>query len=117
MVDEQMVKRYFEINEQLKVLQEQRDLLNKQIKSDMLESDINKAIVGRFLVEISTQDRSKFDNSIVSFLRDNGMVDLIIETFDEKKLKERIKLGKLSTDKLEKYKIKNIIHVLHVNPS
>lgn len=112
-----MVKRYYELNEKLKELQEERDLLNKQIKNQMLESNISKAIVGKYLLEIGTQDRSKYDDSIVAYLKEIGMTDLIVETYDEKKLKERCKSGKLSNEKLNEYKNENIIHILNVNLS
>ncbi len=115
-MDEKMVNRYYEVNEQLKQLQNERDLLNQVIKGHMLENSISKATVGRYLVQIKTQDRSKYDDSIIGYLKKVKMNDLIIESFDETKLKDRIKAGKLDSLKLQKYKIEKIIHVLNVDP-
>ena len=116
-MDDQMVKRYYELNEQLKILQAERDILNKELKNFMLKSGINKATVGNYILELRVQDRSKFDNTVVDYLKEIGMDDLIMETYDEKKLKERIKTGHLNTDKLKKYRIENLIHVLRVGPT
>lgn len=115
-MDEKMVKRYYELNEQLKQLQEERDSLNQKIKSQLLENGITKATVGHYLLEIKTQDRSKYDNSIVEYFKEIGMTDLIIETYNEPSLKEREKQGKFDENRLNQYKIEKLIPVLYVKP-
>lgn len=116
-MDEKLVISYYELNEKLKDLQEERDQLNQIIKDEMIKSNMTKATVGRYDLEIKVQDRSKYDDTIVKYLKKSGMKDLIIESYDEVKLKERIKTGKIDENAINQYKVEKFIHVLYVKPN
>jgi|GEM_PF-863332 len=114
-MDEIKIRRYFEINEQLKNLQKERDALNEEIKKFMVQSNLTKAQVGSYLVELKVQDRSTYTNELVTYLKEMGMSDLIVETYNDKLLKEKIKLGQLDSSALEPYKEERLIYYLFVS--
>ena len=113
-MNEKLVERYYELNQKLKQLQEERDLLNQEIKKFLIQSNIKKAQVGGYLVELKVQDRSRYEHGVTEYLKAVGLNELVIETYNEKQLKKQLKEGKLDSTELERYRIKNIVHTLSV---
>lgn len=113
-IDEEKVKRYYELKQEIKSLELEAEKINLEIKDIMRRKNISEISIGDYLLEIKLQDRSKFNNTIVNYLKENGYEDLIIETYDPERFKELNKLGKLDKQELDKYKIEKTIYALYI---
>jgi hypothetical protein len=110
------VKRLYEVKKQKKELDDEEEILVKELKEEMLQKNMREAIIGDYQLRLQTQDRSTFGRSIVPFLKETGHSDVIIETYDHDKLKELEKNGLLSEGDLKKHKIERTVVSLYVKP-
>lgn len=114
-IDPKKVKRYYELKEQIKELRSEAEKINLEIKYTMSKKNITKITIGHYLLKIKFQNQFKFNNTIVNYLRQQGYEDLIIETYNQDKLKELINIDKLDKQELNKYIIKRPKPALYID--
>lgn len=110
------VKRYYEIKQQIKELEDEAKLLNDEIKDTMLKEDISRTTVGNYQVLLQKQDRSEIKNTVIPYLKEMGFRNLITETYDHEMFKELEKRGVFDEEELAKHRVEKIIYALYVKP-
>lgn len=110
------VKRLYEIRLQKKELEEEEKLLTSEFKEEMLKNNTKEMVIGNFALQLQRQDRSEMDDTVVSFLKASGHLDLVKETYDRDKFKELEKKGVFDENELKKYRKEKIIYALYVKP-
>ncbi|MDP4094985.1 MAG: hypothetical protein Q8920_16710 [Bacillota bacterium] len=111
-----MVKKYYEIKQQIKELEDEAKLLHDEIKECMLKDEINKTTAGNYQVSLQRQDRSEIKDTIVPYLKEQGYSGLVIETYDHEMFKELEKRGVFDEAELSKHRVEKIVYALYVKP-
>ncbi|NLD50974.1 MAG: hypothetical protein GX660_27845 [Clostridiaceae bacterium] len=110
------VQRLYEVKQQIRELEIEEDLLVREFKEEMKQDNIKETVIGDYRLLLQCQDRSIYRNSIVPYLKEKGLNDLIFETYDHDKLFEVEKQGILDENELKKHRVERLYYYLYVKP-
>lgn len=115
-MDSDKVRRLYEIRQKIKELENEEEAIKNAIKDEMIKSNTEEAVIGNIIVKLRTQNRVDIDNQIVPYLKENGYSNLIVETCDQIKFKEMLKVGafKDDYDYIKDYVNSKVIHYLYL---
>lgn len=111
-----MVGRYYELMQKLRELEEEKKMLNEEIKREMLKGNITEATIGKYSVRLQRNDRSEVKDTVIPYLKATGHQDLIIETYDREMFKELEKRGVFDETELKKHRVEKFVYALYVKP-
>lgn len=103
MANEEDLARYVELGAEIKALQDERNILNKVIKT-FFRNEPGKYQIGDYVANLYEQDKSKMDEErLVELLKSKGLHDClkVVMTYDEAKVEEALYKGQLTKEELD----------------